>query len=198
MPARRKAGAVAWIAATLGYLSLEFAAAGAMPGYSYADNYISLLGLPARSPRAGLMNAAFGAQGVLLLFGALLLARGRRTGLFIGLVAANTVGNIVVATVHSGSVWHGCGAVFAIAGGNAAILTGARCLPRPADAQWYRRVSDCVAGLGFVGLVLFLRYASSNTSVPCVGVWERLSVYSILLWQALTAALLLRGDRRGD
>lgn len=105
--------------------------AHAVPAYSYVHDYISSLGVPARSPRAGMMNAAFAVQGVLLLLGALLLAgASRHTRLFVGLVALNTVGNVVVAAVHSGSPLHGWGALLAIAGGNAAILAGARCVPQ--------------------------------------------------------------------
>ena len=67
-------GAALWIVATCGYLALEASAAAAfLPGYSYAQNYISDLGMTARgtysgrvigSPRAYLMNAAFALQGV--------------------------------------------------------------------------------------------------------------------------------------
>ncbi|WP_255322747.1 DUF998 domain-containing protein [Mycobacterium kubicae] len=199
MPPRRTAGAIAWIAAASGFLILEAMSAHAVPAYSYVHDYISSLGVPARSPRAGMMNAAFAVQGVLLLLGALLLAgASRHTRLFVGLVALNTVGNVVVAAVHSGSPLHGWGALLAIAGGNAAILAGARCVPQLFEARWYRVLSQCVAALGFVGLVLFVVGASGRTSVPWVGIWERLSVYSILLWQALSAVFALLSAGRGD
>lgn len=207
---RVAAGAAAWIAAALGYVILEAVAAAAVgppmgppigppigAKYSYAADYISTLGAPARSPRAAAMNAAFCWQGTLFLLGALLsgpagIDRSRYRGAFLLFAAANAVGNILVAMVHSGSgAWaHGLGALLAIVGGNAAIVTGSTFLSKFVRAQAYRVVSWALAGAGFTGLTLFVLGANN------VGFWERLSVYSILLWQTLTAVLLLGAVRR--
>src|ERR1700675_4043521 len=119
------AGAVLWVVAPVGYLILEaLAAAGFEPTYSYAHDYVSDLAVTGGG--AYLMRAAFFLQGILFLLGALLIVGfpdSRRGRLFLGLVAANAVGNIVVGTVHSGKV-HVAGAALAIVGGNAAILVG--------------------------------------------------------------------------
>ena len=122
--------------AAVGYLILEaVAAAGFEPVYSYARNYISDLGVNAgelvhgrmiNSPRSYLMHTAFYLQGLLFFPGALLIVgvpNSRRARMFLGLVAANAVGNIVIGTLHSGKL-HRVGAALAIVGGNAAILTG--------------------------------------------------------------------------
>jgi hypothetical membrane protein len=73
-------GAALWIGAAVGYLVLEaVAAASFKPGYSYAHNFISDLGLSSGqlvhgrlvdSSRPYLMHAAFYLQGVPLQIGA--------------------------------------------------------------------------------------------------------------------------------
>ena len=146
--------AAVWIAAGLGYVILEaIAAAGFRNPYSYAHNFISDLGITSRgmfqgrmidSSLACLMNTAFCLQGALFLVGAVLIVRALEAqwaGLFLTLAAANAVGNIVVATFHSGpaahadgTIWvHQTGALLAIVGGNAAILVGSS-IVRHADA----------------------------------------------------------------
>jgi hypothetical membrane protein len=202
-------GAVFWVVAAIGYLVLEAAAAaGFEPGYSYAHNYISDLGVSysrpvdgriVSSPRAYLIHAAFYLQGILFLLGAALIARSpdsRRSRLFLGTVAANAVGNIVIGTVHSGSL-HIAGAVLAIVGGNAAILTGATASQVLAGLRWYRRVSTAVAllGLSAMTMLVFNSVTGQKHLLPD-GVWERTSVYSITGWQLLTATCLLTNRRR--
>ncbi len=151
-------GAVLWVVAALGYLILEaVAAAGFEPAYSYARNYISDLGLPSGmlvhgqtvySPRAHLIHAAFYLQGVLFLLGASLIVGipdNRRARVFLGTVAGNMVGNIVIGTVHSGAL-HVAGAALAIVGGNAAILMGSAAIREVAAWRWYRLVSNIHCG----------------------------------------------------
>jgi hypothetical membrane protein len=188
------AGAVLWIVAAVGYLILEgFAAAGFEPTYSYAHNYVSDLGVTG-SPRAFLMRAAFFLQGTLFLLGALLMVRfpdSRRGRLFLGLVAANAVGNIVVGTLHSGHI-HVAGAALAIVGGNAAILAGSALVGPAGGRRWYRGISKFVAVLGILCLVMLMINSVTRTaSVLPDGVWERGSIYSITLWQLLTAGWVL-------
>jgi hypothetical membrane protein len=197
-------GAVLWVVAAVGYLVLEaVAAAGFQPGYSYAHNYISDLGVAAGklvhgqmvdSPRAYLMHTAFYLQGVLFFLGALLIVGvpdNRRARMFLGLVAANGVGNIVIGTVHSGKL-HAAGAALAIVGGNAAILTGSAAIRTLGGRRWYRRISKFVAILGLLCLLmLMINSATAPANLLPDGTWERGSVYSITLWQLLTATCLL-------
>src|ERR1700678_2600242 len=108
---QRVSAAVAWLSAGLAYLTLEgIAAAAFRPRYSYAHNFISDLGIPSgNSPLAWLMNTAFGVQGTLFLVGAILTVRAveaRKAGLFVALVAANAVGNLLIAAFHSGPASH--------------------------------------------------------------------------------------------
>jgi hypothetical membrane protein len=200
--------AALWIAAALGYLILEaVAAAGFRTRYSYAHNFISDLGIPVDTARAYLMNTAFWLQGTLFLVGAVLIARAfeaQRARLFLAFAAANAVGNIVVATFHSGpmaqadgTLWvHQTGALLAIVGGNAAILFGSKAIGGAEGKSWYHRIST---GLGVLGLLSFGLLVIGSKVVPVnvwpPAVWERGSVYSIIAWQLLTAAYLLAHRR---
>ena len=185
-----RVGAVAWIAAAAGYFVAEAVAATAVPGYGYRSDYISTLADPVRSPRAGLVNAAFLAQSVLFPVGARLVARNVRSRRpFLGVVLGNGVGNLMVAGVHSGSgsAWHAVGAATAIVGGNVAVVVGASAVGLPAAC---RRPS---AVLGVSGLLCL---AAVGVGAQPVGTWERAAVYSIFAWQTAAAVLLLRGGRR--
>ena len=193
--------------AAVGYLVLEaVAAAGFRPGYSYARNYISDLGVNSGglvhgrmidSPRAGFMHSAFYLQGILFHLGALLIVgipHSPRARIFLGLVATNAVGNIVIANVHSGAP-HVAGAVLTIVGGNSAILAGSAFVGAIAGRRWYRGSSKCIAALGLTCLaMLMMNSVTANANLLPDGAWERGSVYSIVLWQLLTAACLLTAD----
>jgi hypothetical membrane protein len=190
-------GAAIWVVGAVGYVLLEAFAAAAYPAYSYANNAISDLGV--NGPRVGVMRAAFWLHGTLFLLGALCVAgrpADQRARLFLGLAATDAVGNILVATVHSGKV-HVVGAALAIGGGNAAILAGSAVVG--ASHRWYRITSKCIAAVGLLSLVmLVIDPATTAINLLPHGVWERGSVYSITLWQLLTAAFLLTGARAPD
>jgi hypothetical membrane protein len=193
-------GAAFWVVAAVGYLVLEAAAAaGCEPAYSYVRNYISDLGLNAVSPRSYLMHAAFYLQGMLFFLGGLCIVgiperlRGR---VFLGLIAANSIGNIVIGTVHSGAV-HRAGAALAIVGGNTAILVGSAIVATVGSWPWYRRISNLIGTVGPVSLMMLLiNSATSKANLLPDGAWERGSVYSIILWQLVTAICLLSRRRQ--
>jgi hypothetical membrane protein len=181
---RRVRAGIVWCAGSCTYVAFEaVAAADFRPRYSYIDNFVSDLGVPgASSPLALLMNVGFFANGVLFLVGAVAL---RKTGAFLGLAAVNAFGNALIAFFHSGSATHAVGAVLAIVGGNAAVLAGSSIV-----GGWHRKVS---VGLGVFGLLSFVLFVIDLTSAAVPhGVVERCSVYSITVWQLLTAAALLR------
>lgn len=183
----RRLGAALWVVGVVGFLLLEAFCAAAYPNdYSYTYDYISDLGV--RGPRVRVMHLAFYLQGIMFLLGTLFLTRGPRSctaRLFVGLVAANTVGNILVGTLHSGKV-HVVGAALALAGGNAAILAGSAVIGP--TRRWYRSTSTIIAALGFLCLAML----AANLHILPTGVVERGSAYSIFLWQLMTAACLLR------
>lgn len=182
--ARRRAAAAAWTLGAVAYLAAEALAAAARPGYHYAHDYISDLGVPGQ-PLAALMNVVFAVQGLMFLLGAV-LAFGRRPR--IAFAAANAVGNVLVATVHAGhGPGHLVGAALAIVGGNAAALTGAT----PASSRSFRVVSRLLGTVGLVALIGLVAQAWTGTALLPAPVLERAAVYPILAWQLLAAAALL-------
>lgn len=195
--------AAAWIAAGAGYLTLEaIAAAGLRQHYSYTHDFISELG-EIGCPRAHLMNTAFCVQGTLFLVGAVLVHRAFesvKAGCFLTLAATNAVGNVLVAIIHSGpsarvdgTLWlHVVGALLAIVGGNAAIVSGSSVLRDAGWPPWYRRVSLGFAVFGLLSLTaLIVESKIATLNVLPLATWERGGVYSIIAWQMSTAACLL-------
>jgi uncharacterized protein DUF998 len=205
---RRKLGvaAVLWMTAALVFLLFEGLAAGAVvPSYSYVYGFISDLGVPAWSPWAVLMNAAFWVQGILFVTGAVLIARALGRGwLLVILAALNAAGNIMVAVAHGGSAlvangytWvHVLGAIFAILGGNAAIVVGSSVVGKAVGRRGYRLVSAGLAVLGFACFALLSVFTSTTDSDLPDGALERGCVYSILAWQAFTGVVLLARPAR--
>ena len=97
-----------WLAAALAFLICEAVAAAAVPapGFSYATNLISELGVPEWSPLSEVMNAGLFLQGLLFLAGAVLVTRVAETGrrrLFLVLVSLYALGALLVATFHGNS-----------------------------------------------------------------------------------------------
>ncbi|HYR15783.1 MAG TPA: DUF998 domain-containing protein [Mycobacterium sp.] len=195
--------AVLWIVGAAGYLIAEKLAAATVKGhYSYTHNYISVLGVPAWSRFAYLMNGAFYVQGALLFIGAVLVVRavGRRGVFFLIFTAATAVGNFLVATVHGGSPlaagegmqWHMAGALLVLIGGNAAIVAGSSIVASAVDARWwYRGVSLLIAAMGFASFLMLANYNVRGYKYAPVGLVERVPVYSILAWQVFSAVVLL-------
>ncbi len=181
---RMQPAAALWVLGAAGYFAAEALAAAALPGYRYAADYISTLGDPAVSPRAMWMNAAFALQGCCFAAAGLLAMHGsRRRRWFCAFAAANGIGNILIAIVHSGqgNTWHVIGAGLAIIGGNAAALSSAGwTAPR-----WYRGAAVLLGLSGLVSLLVTLAGPAP------IGVWERAAVYPIFAWQLMTAGYLL-------
>ncbi len=191
-----RTAASCWLIAGIAYVGLEAIAAHAVPGYAYAHDFISDLGRPA-SPLHPLMNAAFVLQGTLFLAGAALVVRAvaRRARSFVVFAAANAVGNIMVASVPSGSpgiAWvHVTGATLAILGGNAAIVAGTPVVNHVGARSHYRAISLGLAALGLLSFAMLAMSTASITVLFPAAVWERTSVYTIILWQTMSALQLL-------
>lgn len=200
--------AILWLAAALVFFVCEAIAAASVPpphGYSYARDYISELGVPSWTPLAAVMNTGFWLQGTLFLAGAILAARTSATGprrLFVVFVALSALGDALVATFHGNALalgnngaaaLHWFGALFAIIGGNIAIVVGSSVVAGLVNVHWYRRVSVFLGVAGILSLLM----VGNPTAQLHPGIWERGSVYSIMLWQIFSAALLL-ARRRAD
>jgi Protein of unknown function (DUF998) len=200
--------ALLWISAALIYVAFEALAAATVPRYSYAEHYISVLGVPDFSPRAYLMNTAFYAQAALFFAGAVIAVRGIRGrwtgGLFLLLTAANAVGNVLVGVVYGGSpLWvdghkwlHMLGAILAIFGGNAAAIVGTFVIGRAVTARWYRPVGVLIGVAGLVIFAILQNYNYWAIDYAPIGVVERACVYTIMLWQIVTGVVLLIRPKR--
>ncbi|MDQ1137301.1 putative membrane protein [Microbacterium sp. SORGH_AS 1204] len=210
--ALRTAG-VLFIAAAVVYVGTEAIAGAAFPGYSYAQNYISDLGVPEVGPYDGrfldsplhaVMNAGFLAQGVLFLLATVVAARGlpaRPAAPWVGLAALHAVGITLVAFVHGGPqsaasgfiVFHVIGAGLAIVCGNLASIAGGVAL----GARRFRAFSVGIAAVGLLCLVgLQLQPSLAGADVPD-GVWERGSVYAITAWELAAGVVLITRGRAG-
>ena len=219
-PARTaRLAALCWMLAGVVYVTTEAVAAAAFPGYSYATNYISDLGIPQvetfdgraiDSPLHAVMNTGFVLHGVFFVAAALLSApvlgtMHRRA--FLALAATHGVGIVLVGLVHGGQVnadnglgaVHGIGATMAIVGGNlTAIVAGVAA--RRSDGL--RRLGTVCVTLGVVGLLaalaLVLDSGSSSVDVLPDGVWERLAVYTITVFELLLGVATLVRLRRHE
>lgn len=176
-----RAAAVVWIIGAAAYLVSEAVAARAIPAYSYTRDYISDLGV------TWVMNTGFVVHGVLFLVGAILVTRSVASGRHACVIAAavNALGNIVIAVfpshVPGAQHWHLAGAALAILGGNIAVILGGRLSAVPA----HRHLS---VGLGLVGIACLVAVAAGARPA---GLIERGSVYPIVAWELLAAAVLL-------
>ncbi|WP_229052341.1 DUF998 domain-containing protein [Aeromicrobium sp. Leaf350] len=203
------AAAWCWIAAGLVYLGTEAVSAVAFPGYSYATNYISDLGIPEvgtsggrpiDSPLAWVMNTGFVLHGLLFAAAGVLVAAKRGTTVWrlVALLAVvHGVGNVLVGVVHSGDgPLHGIGAAMAIVGGDLAAITAGLAV----RAKTSRRLGAAFVALGVVGIVsvvaLVLDSGSSSVDLLPDGVWERLAVYTITAFELTLGATILARRRR--
>jgi len=206
-----------FLAAGTSLLILEAVVASAFPGYSYATNYVSDLGVPEvgtfegrpiDSPLAALMNFAFVLQGILMLSATVVLARGMRTGsarwVLVALAAVFAIGFITIAVFHgseqaeaNGTVnLHFLGGGLLAAAGNA-ILIVAGFAAAKFDAPTPARVTSIVLGLvGIFALVLLVLQKDGTIDIMGEGALERGALYSILLWEILVGGLLVWSSRR--
>ncbi|MGU3291711.1 DUF998 domain-containing protein [Williamsia sp. M5A3_1d] len=190
-----------WLLGGVVYVVSEVIAVAGYPGFSLARDYISALGIPGESPRATTMNiGAFIVHGCLFAAAGIVAARGlsgtRRTRVaFVVFAVANGVGNVLVGLFHAGaSPLHGLGAFLAIVGGNAAPIVSSGLLRR-----WGAPGAYCVASraAGIVGVGCFVALlAVSGADTGIEGAIERGSVYTIIGWDIVTAAVVLVSGRR--
>jgi hypothetical membrane protein len=208
----RRGAAAAWLASSLLYLGCEAVAASAFPDYSYAHRYISDLGSPDRgfflgrmldSPLHAVMNAGFIGRGLLFLAGSMLILRsgpipGRAAFMILSLVQA--AGIILVGMVpvgpSSGALLplHTFGAAMAILGGNLFWVCVGLSGRRAGLSRDYRAASLAMGGAGLLGFALLA--ANLALAAPLLfedGVWERLSVYTVIGWTGFSGLALWLG-----
>ena len=216
-PLIRLAG-VLWLLAAFAYLASEAIAAAAFPGYSYAYNYISDLGVPhdgmidgrnIHSPLASVINiGGFILDGVLSATASIAaifaIGQTRRAGtLFLVFATVHSIGSILVGSVHSGARelaagsmdFHVIGAAMAIIGGNCALIAAAS-FSRWLGVLPVYRIASCVLGIcGLLSLAMLEISRASGLVIAPEGILERGSVYAITIWKILTGMTILLGSR---
>lgn len=192
---KRKVAGYVFIIGSLYYIIAE-AVSAALFKSSVFDTYvfhtISELGIPnANSPMFWLMNSAFIFIGLILIFGNFYSFRDciskNKTAFYI-LTLVTGLGVIIVGLIHGGnpltSGYHTLGAVMAILGGNILLLLISRSM---GDFGTYQKATLTLGAVGFIAFwVLF--FSMQSIYMP---VFERISVYTLIVWSFITGVYLL-------
>lgn len=193
---KSKVAGIIFIIGSLYYIIAE-AVSAAFFNASFFNTYIfhtiSELGIPtANSPLFWLMNSAFVIIGLTLLFGNFYKFKDnifKNKSFFYIFTLITSIGVIIVALIHGGnpltSGYHTLGAVMAILGGNILLVLISRSM---GEFGLYQKITLI---LGVVGLVVFwiMFFNMENAFMP---VFERLSVYTLILWSFITGVYLIR------
>ena len=193
---RSKVAGYALIIGAIYYLVAE-AISAAFFNSSIFDTYvfhtISELGIPnANSPLFWLMNSAFILVDLTLMFGCFYSFKdyiAKNKTIFYILTIVTGLGVIIVGLIHGGnpltSGYHTLGAVMAILGGNILLVVVSRSMD---DFEGYQKITLI---LGALGIIIFwvMFFNMGNVYMP---VFERLSVYTLIVWSFLTGIYLLR------
>lgn len=160
---------------------------------TYVFHTISELGIPnANSPLFWLMNSAFILVGLTLMFGCVYSFKDcivKNKTIFYILTLVTGLGVIIVGLIHGGnpltSGYHTLGAVMAILGGNILLVVVSMSMD---DFEGYQKITLI---LGALGIIIFwvMFFNMGNVYMP---VFERLSVYTLIVWSFLTGIYLLR------
>jgi hypothetical protein len=158
---------------------------------TYLFHTISELGIPnMNSPLSLLMNSAFILIGLTLIFGNFyqfkeFIVKNKTVFYIFTLVTA--LGVIIVGLIHGGnpitSGYHTLGAVMAILGGNILLVLISRSM---GEFGQYQKITLV---LGVIGLIVFWIMFFNLESIY-MPVFERLSVYTLVLWSFLTGVYL--------
>ncbi|PWB87344.1 DUF998 domain-containing protein [Methanobrevibacter thaueri] len=159
---------------------------------TYVFHTISELGIPnGNSPLFWLMNSAFILIGLALLFAVFYKFKDFivKNNIIISIFTFITsIGVIVVGLIHGGNPltlgYHAMGAVMAILGGNILLVLISRSME---DFGKYQKATLI---LGIIGLAAFwiMFFSMGSIYMP---VYERLSVYPLIVWSFLTGIFLL-------
>ncbi len=160
---------------------------------TYVFHTISELGIPnANSPLFWLMNSAFILIGLTLIFGNFYKFKDfiiKNKTIFYIFTLITSIGVIIVALIHGGnpltSGYHTLGAVMAILGGNILLVLISRSM---AEFGIYQKITLI---LGVIGLIVFwiMFFNMGSIYMP---VFERLSVYTLIIWSFVTGVYLLK------
>ena len=181
--------------------SLYYLLAEAISAFSFNDlltntylfHTISELGIPnINSPLAFLMNSAFVIIGLTFIFGNFYKLKDfiiKNKVVFYILTIVAAIGVIIVALIHAGNPvtdgYHSLGAIMAILGGNLLLIIISRSMDK---FETYQKVT---LTLGIIGLIAFWIMFFNMESIY-MPVFERLSVYTLIIWSSITGVYLLK------
>lgn len=160
---------------------------------TYLFHTISELGIPnGNSPLFWLMNSAFILIGLALIFGYFYKFKGFiiKNKIICSIFALITAfGVIIVGLIHGGnpltSGYHTLGAIMAILGGNILLVLVSKSMD---NFDNYQKITLI---LGIFGLIAFwiLFFNVESIYMP---IFERLSVYTLIIWSFLTGVNLFK------
>ena len=193
---KRKVAGIIFIVGSVYYILAEAISAAffnASLFNTYIFHTISELGIPnGNSPLFWLMNSAFILIGLMLIFGNFYKFKDciiKNRYIFYILTLITGIGVIIVGLVHGGNPftlgYHMLGAMMAILGGNVLLIFISRSMD---GFETYQKITLI---LGIFGLIAFwIMFFNMNLSY--MPVFERLSVYTMIIWSLLTGVCLLR------
>ena len=160
---------------------------------TYIFHTISELGIPnGNSPLFWLMNSAFILIGLIFIFGYFYKFRDyivKRKRICSILLLIASFGVIIVGLIHGGnpltSGYHTLGAVMAILGGNLLLVIISKSMGS------FDRYQKITLVLGIFGLIVFWIMFFNVKSIY-MPVFERLSVYTLIVWCFMTGVYLLQ------
>ena len=198
---KRKVAGIVFIIGSLYYILAEAISAtyfNASLFDTYIFHTISELGIPnGNSPLFWLMNSAFILIGLTLIFGDFYKFKNyiiKHKPIFYILTLITGLGVIIVGLVHGGnpltSGYHTWGAVMAILGGNILLVLISRSMDE------FSKFQKLTLILGVIGLIAFwiMFFIMGRSYMP---VFERISVYTLILWSFCTGIYLLL-NQNGD
>lgn len=198
---KRKVAGIAFIIGSLYYILAEAISAtyfNASLFNTYIFHTISELGIPnGNSLLFWLMNSAFELIGLALIFGDFYKFKDyiiKNKAIFYILTLVTGLGVIIVGLIHGGnpltSGYHTLGAVMAILGGNVLLILISRSM---ADFKGFQKLT---LALGVVGFIVFWIMFFNIKSVY-MPVFERLSVYTLIIWSFSAGLYLCRNEDNG-
>ena len=196
--------------------SLYYLVAEAISAFSFNDTLVSTylfhtiseLGIPninsplsflmnsnINSPLSFLMNSAFIIIGLTFIFCNFykfkdFIIKNKAVFYILTLIAA--IGVIIVALIHAGNPvtdgYHSLGAIMAILGGNILLIIISRSMDK---FESYQKITLV---LGIIGLIAFwiMFFNMGSLYMP---VFERLSVYTLIIWSFISGVYLLRNTK---
>lgn len=198
---KRKVAGIVFIIGSLYYIIAEAISAtyfNASLFNTYIFHTISELGIPnANSPLFWLMNSAFILIGLTLIFGDFYKFKDyiiKNKTVFYILTLITGLGVIIVGLIHGGnpltSGYHTLGAVMAILGGNVLLILISMSM---ADFDGFQKLTLVLGVMGFI--VFWIMFF--NMKSVYMPVFERLSVYTLIIW-SFSTGLYLYGNENHD